>query len=558
MRKRLFATLALLGALSLAAEARKVSVEDFGAKADDGINDAEALRSAAAYCRAHKGTTLVFPAGVYDFSDPVAAKIEREAIDGTYGCGLQVQRHLFHPQKPYVVGLDFTGARNLTIEATGATLMIEGWMEPLSFVRCTNLTVKGLAVDYKRPATTEAKLTEIGPDYVIAEFDPELYKYSDKLVQGRTHFYSTSEARIYDLDCTGMELVAPGKILYKVVSSKKAEIGDVLVIRIGGHYRPCFMLRECKNVTLKDVTIFSFPGMGIVGHQSEDILIDHLQVIPAAGRCASTVTDATHFTSCSGNLTIQNCLFRGNGDDCTNVHNYYWYPYADSTDSRKVELRVENADLHAQSLDYPHKGDTIRFVGRRNLVEQGRYIVRKVDTSWVDWKVVVTLDKPVSKEMCDSCFSASWNRFPYVKILNNTVNCHLARSFLIKAPYSYIAGNKIFCSAGTALKLGGELSWHESGPVRGCIIENNYISRCFAFKNESLPENGPSILMISTEAPETPPYVNGNVIIRNNVFEANGCFPMEFFDTENVQIYGNRCDEPLTVKQHHCRNIVIK
>ena len=60
--------------------ARSVSVAHFGAVPDDGKNDAAALRRAAAYCRKHPNTTLVFPAGIYQLDDPVAIDIELIAI----------------------------------------------------------------------------------------------------------------------------------------------------------------------------------------------------------------------------------------------------------------------------------------------------------------------------------------------------------------------------------------------------------------------------------------------------------------------------------------------
>ena len=296
MKKSLLALFAEAAAVlcSCGSNGTTVSVKDFGAVPDDGIDDTDALREAAKYCREHAGTTLVFPAGVYDFSDPEAAKIEREAIDGTYGYGLQVQRYLFIPTKPYVTGLDFTGAKDLTIEAYGAKLMVEGWMELLAFIRCKNVTVKGLQIDYKRHNNIEAVITSINGDIIEAEFDPEYYKYSDKVVQGRTEFYSPATGFFFDVDGGMTGSPSPGKVQFKF-SNSIAQVGDILVIKHGGHYRPCYMLRESENVTLKDIIIYSFPGMGIVGHETTDILLDHVQIVPYPGRYTSTTTDEYHF-----------------------------------------------------------------------------------------------------------------------------------------------------------------------------------------------------------------------------------------------------------------------
>ena len=76
-----------LACASLTSSARSISVTRFGAIPDDGKNDAKALRKAAKYCREHKNTTLIFPAGTYQLDDPEALEIERKAIDGTFGRG---------------------------------------------------------------------------------------------------------------------------------------------------------------------------------------------------------------------------------------------------------------------------------------------------------------------------------------------------------------------------------------------------------------------------------------------------------------------------------------
>jgi len=554
MKKQILTILAIAAALCTACGGTTVSVKDFGAIPDDGINDAEALRKAAEYCRNHPGTTLVFPAGVYDFSDPVAAKIEREAIDGTYGYGLQVQRYLFIPTKPYVTGLDFTGSKDLTIEAYGAKLMVEGWMEVLAFIRCENVTVKGLQIDYKRHNNIEAKITAINSDTIEAEFDPEYYKYSDKVVQGRIDFYDPDAGQFIDSNGYIESSPEPGKFIYKY-SKNYAKPGDIIVVRHGGHYRPCYMLRESEDITLKDIVIYSFPGMGVVGHQTENILLDHIQIIPYPGRYTSTTTDATHFTSCRGTIKIQNCMFRGCLDDCTNIHNYYWYPYAQE-DQNKVEIRVENADLHAQSLDFPHKGDTLNLIHRRTLEHFDKFVVQAVDTSWVDWKVVVTLDKPISQAQCDSCFLYN-NTFAFADIENNTVVSKSGRAFYVKVPRAYIGYNKIMKTSMSALKLGGELWWHEAGPMRDMVVEHNYISECnYLYHFLGTPDWGGSAIYVSSDVEEHGPYVNSGLIVRNNVFADNYGQTVYLNDCENCQFYDNICPD-FEITQVHCHNISV-
>lgn len=112
--------------------------------------------------------------------------------------------------------------------------------------------------------------------------------------------------------------------MIRIYTDFRPSTGDFCVLRHSGHYRPAIMIKESSDIYIEGVKIHSQPGMGVVGHLSENITLENLQVIPEAGMIISTNTDATHFTSCKGEIVIENCKFGGQGDDCTNIHNYYY------------------------------------------------------------------------------------------------------------------------------------------------------------------------------------------------------------------------------------------
>lgn len=530
------------------ASARTISVEKFGARPDDGRPDTEALRKAAAYCRKHPQTTLLFPAGTYELSDNAAIDIERRAISGALGRGLEVQWELFQPQKPYVTGLDFTGCEGLTIEARGARLVVEGWMQVLSFVGCKQLTLNGLGITYRRPAATEGRVVRTSEKDFDIEFDPALYTYIDSIVQGRYYFYSSERRHFYYGGIREAKLLQPG--LVRMTSSVNPPVGDICVIRYGGHYRPCVMLRESEDITLRGLAIKSFPGMGVVGHLCHNILIDSLNVTPEAGRVSSTSTDATHFTSCSGTLTISNSTFAGNGDDCTNIHNYYWHLSPVDADLSKVEIRVEGADLHAQALDYPLVGDTLILLHRKTMQEVGRFVTRSCDIDAEAWRVCVTLDHALPSSDCKELLIYNYTRFPKVEILNNVDDYNNGRAFLLKARDVVVRGNKIGRCTLSAIKLGAELSWHEAGPVEQVVVEDNNIRG--AGTDNGYRATG---VMVTTESPQTPPHVNRNILIRNNYIEGSHPTAILLHDAQDVEIYGNTFAGRHEIVQKNCRDL---
>ena len=69
----------------------------------------------------------------------------------------------------------------------------------------------------------------------------------------------------------------------------------------------------------------------------------------------------------------------GQGDDCTNVHNYYWSMFDES--GKDIRISIEGADLHALSLDYPDIGDTLVMVSKSNLEPKEYYTVKKIKIS---------------------------------------------------------------------------------------------------------------------------------------------------------------------------------
>jgi len=537
-----------------------ITAKQFGAIPDDGKNDADALRAAAAYCRNHSETELTIAPGIYDFADNDAIKIEREAVSGAYGrSSMDVQNRLFVPKGPYIKGLDFNGAHNLTIKANGATLRMQGWYEVISLVNAHHVTIEGLAITYKRWPSTVGRI--VASDDVSFEMAIDTAKcyYLDSIVTGRVHFFDAKRELIYFRGVKSMELVNPTTIRMMLNVNKSSNstqikpypaIGDYCILRHGGHYRPAIMIKESTSVLLKDVKIFSHPGMGVVGHLSKDITLDDLQVVPEPGNVISTNTDATHFTSCSGELVIKNCKFRGNGDDCTNIHNYYYCFYPESP--TKVEIRIEDADLHALSLDYPQIGDTMLVLNRKNMQEQGQYVVQKVDTSYAQWKVSVTLNKPFNGDAKDY-YMTNITRFPNVTIVNNNVNCHMGRGFLVKSKNVYIARNSIYNTTHTGIKLGAELSWHESGPAENVVIEDNYISGC----GYAVAESEAAAVYTSTESPETPPCVNRKIIIRRNTIATDKPFAIVLKDAQNVSILNNKVSHKDYVHEENCKDINI-
>lgn len=510
---------------------KRINLSSFGAIPDDGIDDSDAIRAAIKFCRETPGTTLYISAGIYNFRDEEAIKIEYEAISGQYG--EDVQGHLFKVDAPYVKALDLSGSQNITIEAEGATLLLEGWYETISIVGAHNIIVKGLAIAHKRPPYTIGTITNVSDKYFDMHIDTLRYPFLEDNITGRIHFFDVEKQRIY----TGAwhekkELI--NKETIRVHSSAHPKISDLCILRHSAHYRASIFIKESSDIVIENVKIHSQPGMGIVGHRSENITMRNLQVIPESGSVISTNTDATHFTSCKGKIILDACKFGGQGDDCSNIHNYYWSVYKGS-ENNQVSIAVENADLHSLSLDYPDKGDTIALVSRDDLKPIEYYVVNGVDTTIGNMRVAITLDKNIAYNT-DKYYMTNLTRRPSVEITNNTVRSHMARAYLIKTHNVRIAGNVIQSSSGSAIQLGAESGWRESGPVHNILIENNWIIGC-GYGHGG--QKGSAISVEVNGIKGEPDFLNSNITIRNNVIQAEGENAIYLSGAKGIKISGN-------------------
>ena len=113
---------------------------------------------------------------------------------------------------------------------------------------------------------------------------------------------------------------------------------------------------------------------------------------------------------------------------------------------------------------------------------------------------------------------------------------HLARAFLVKTGNVRIAGNVIQRSSGSAIQLGAEAGWRESGPVEDVIIENNRIQDCGYGHGQ---QKG-SAINVEISGISDANMLNANIIIRNNIIQAVGENAVFIADTKGVEITGNR------------------
>src|SRR5699024_6970170 len=85
-------------------------------------------------------------------------------------------------------------------------------------------------------------------------------------------------------------------------------VGNKLLLRHNRRENPAIFITKSTNVRLENIKIYHAPAMGILAQRSKDITLDQVNIKekPGTGRVLSTAADATHFSSCRGQITVQN------------------------------------------------------------------------------------------------------------------------------------------------------------------------------------------------------------------------------------------------------------
>ncbi|MBQ8399362.1 MAG: right-handed parallel beta-helix repeat-containing protein [Clostridia bacterium] len=443
----------------------------------------DVLRFAAAmdYLRAHPGSTLTVEPGVYHLTSDLAKNAMQAVLSGKWGAN--PQSVMFNPSYEYTRGISLDGQRGSTIEAYGVTLMVEGFMEPLSIINCADVTICGLTIDHLRKPYSWGVVTDIsekndeGVRRCTVELDEKCPVQPCTPLNLRHIFFDSAAHRKISAQVRRVDYVDARHLTVTVAQGEGLRCGQEFYTIHTFHARPAILIENAKNIRLRDVTIHSQPGMGIVGNRSQDLLLSGVRVIPSPGQHWSSNTDATHFTSIKGLLRYENCIFEGQGDDSANIHAYY-QDIEEKESPRTCYLKEKTPDgTHAQTLDYPDVGDVLELTDKNTLQVLDRYTVLSCTPLHKEWRCKVTLDHDLPDNTA-GLVMADVTRLPKLEIVNCHASLHFARGLLIKSRGALIEGNTFSDIPIAGIEGAAESYWYEGVSPSDLIIRHNRIENC--------------------------------------------------------------------------------
>jgi len=525
---------------------------DYCTTTDHAYNIACALED----CRKNGAHTLVFDEGEYDIYPDRAS----EAFYAITNHGVPGLKR---------IGMHIKGFDGLTVDGNGAKFIIHGIMCPVVIDESRNITVKNMSFDNPNPFILQGEIVNVGDGYVDWKHELGEYTFRDgNLYIKTTHdeervaynplCYNHENYMIRENTsnfCFGptfvdqrKELLENGDIrIYDCV--KLPKIHDRVVIMPGKRYAANIFIKDSLNTTVENVAIYRGLGMGVVAQRSDTITLKKFRTQHEDGIYFAATADATHFTNCKGQITLDECRFENQLDDGLNIHGIY----------TKIVEKTDNTLL----LRYIHKealgigiytvGDTITAVDPQSLIGDWQAKITAIETYNLDF-VRLTVDAS-TESVCVGDVVENVSSDAALTVKNCVMRGNKCRGMLIGTRGKVIVEGCHFHNAGCAIKFecDGEY-WYESGPVRDVTIRNNVFDHC---------KDGGRDTAIITCTPRKKivegRYYHKNIRITDNIFETNGEPVLAADNVDGVVFKNNRITNPTPddTSVEHCVNVCI-
>lgn len=317
-------------------------------------------------------------------------------------------------------------------------------------------------------------------------------------------------------------------------------VGQKICVRHHAYGPIAILIKNSKNTAIKNVTIHSAGGMGIVVlPRSENLILERFQIRPRAdsvqlmaGNC-----DGVHITGLSGELIMKDCYFDGLGDDALNIHS----TAATVTDIHEREDRLtchycKKTKDGLLSPEWCKKGDEIVVLDAQTCQKKGGFRVISFEKEELLFEKAEGL-LSVGSILQNRAFAAS------VNMTGCTIRNTRARGCILQSENIDISDCTFYGMSFPAIQAAPDVrKWYEVGPVINMSIHHN------TFENCGCAVSGSDIPVIAVKnnhdklCADIDPGIKGvhkNVRITDNLFLHKSGRCIFLTSTDGVEIYDN-------------------
>jgi hypothetical protein len=401
--------------------------------------------------------------------------------------------------------------KDLQIVADGVEMICTETTRAITITRCTNVTLRGLKIDFDPLPCTQGRVVAISADRQV--YDVELFEGYPEAGTVRNFKYEIfrpdtrtlrcedrSVSKIEVMDSRHLRLTCPGRH-----DVQPEQVGDLIVI--GSEYAPhgsAAHAVECSssvNVRLENIELFASNCFGFLEYNCDGGVYAHCRIDRrspeddpikrASPRLRSLNADAYHSKHASKGPSYLECSAHFMGDDCINIcGDYHMIMSSQGQELRvlaKGNMNIQPGDPvelvlytgerlpDAKAVSIQSAGlileDERAFLARQNL-DADLKSARGLSKAFM-----VRLDREVSISRGSIVCSANRIGNGFV-VRNCDFGFNRSRGILIKASHGEITGNRMEGCRMSAILVSPEYWWLEAGTSSDLKIIGNTITNC--------------------------------------------------------------------------------
>lgn len=461
-----------------------------------------------------------------------------------------------------------SGVKDVEIIADGVTMVGTKLMRAIGLHRCSGVTLEGLTVDYDPLPFTQGEVIAAAEDgnsidvKIHAGYPKKPYARID-IIDPKTRFRKKGMPFLWG---TKAEMVGEDVVRVKRDDiAKAAKPGDLASLSTGQEMGAPhgISIDGCERMVLKNVTVHSAPGMGILEADGEGgSSFIGCKIVPGpkpAGateeRLLSSSWDAFQSKTIRKGPLIENCEISHAGDDSWSVQSSDFLVLKSDGHAMVLASRdeftdgVQNGDRLRAGVDGPEWKITSRKVAPRNEAGLAPEVLEKLTDakSWDLWKVspkciMLTLDKASGLKAGDSVYSPDRMGQGFIFRYNRV---HSPGRILLKAG-GLMEGNTL--ETPHALIVCPELPGAAAAGIEDLVIRENVIRHAGWFCAAPWSSQAGVISLTATgsdnELRLAPVYKN--VVIEGNVVEGGLGPHLVVSSAKGLAVRNNRFVSPLT------------
>lgn len=414
--------------------------------------------------------------------------------------------------------LVFSNLTEIEIIAEGVELVCTATNRAVLFENCTNVTLRGLTIDYEPLPFTQGKIIAMSPDKRWLEFEIA-QGYPDSSLNAPFQIYAPDTATLRRGDVQWMDEIHPlGNRRYRITKSERKtarykfdptvdteEIGDIIIAKSATNSSGsphAVELRGCHGVRLQDITLFASPSFGFLergchGTTYLRCVIDRRPpesdpVARAIPRMRSLNADAFHSKDATLGPAILSCTARFMGDDAVNINGRFHFVRSGNGNQVRIAIIDHNTTLgHGDTVAFlpflGHRPPDAKVISREPdhepLTEAEKSFIQalRLDAnmrrSLLNEKArffILTLDRDIA--VPPGTLICSADRLGHgFSIKDCDFGENRSRGILIKASNGEITGNRITNTRMHAILVSPEFWWMEAGMSSNLLIRDNHI-----------------------------------------------------------------------------------